>query len=120
MIRKDPLSSYEDGAAAYNRADYATARRLWLPLAEAGNAEAQTMLGSEAARIHHPSRRRGCRMAARGARAAGGDTSDRISCRHVRERSGSAIGRLSPGVAANRLCRGAEPPHRISLGGGSL
>jgi Sel1 repeat-containing protein len=45
MIRKDPLSSYEDGAAAYNRADYATARRLWLPLAEAGNAEAQTMLG---------------------------------------------------------------------------
>jgi uncharacterized protein len=39
------LSSYEDGAAAYNRADYATARRLWLPLAEGGNADAQTMLG---------------------------------------------------------------------------
>jgi TPR repeat protein len=35
----------EDGAAAYNRGDYATARRLWLPLAEGGNAEAQTMLG---------------------------------------------------------------------------
>jgi TPR repeat protein len=35
----------EDGAAAYNRGDYATARRLWLPLAEGGNADAQTMLG---------------------------------------------------------------------------
>src|SRR5258707_3714315 len=39
------LSSYEDGAAAYNRGDYATARRLWFPLAESGNADAQTMLG---------------------------------------------------------------------------
>jgi len=34
------------GAAAYNRADYATAMRLWLPLAEGGNADAQTMLGT--------------------------------------------------------------------------
>jgi len=33
------------GAAAYNRADYATAMRLWLPLAEGGNADAQAMLG---------------------------------------------------------------------------
>ena len=39
------LSSYEDGVSAYNRADYATAMRLWLPLAEGGNADAQTMLG---------------------------------------------------------------------------
>jgi uncharacterized protein len=39
------LSSYEDGAAAYDRADYATAMRLWLPLAEGGNGDAQTMLG---------------------------------------------------------------------------
>jgi len=39
------LSSYEDGTTAYNRADYATAMRLWLPLAEGGNADAQTMLG---------------------------------------------------------------------------
>ena len=39
------LSSYEDGAAASDRADYATAMRLWLPLAEGGNADAQTMLG---------------------------------------------------------------------------
>jgi TPR repeat protein len=39
------LSSYEDGAAAHSRGDYTTARRLWLPLAEEGNADAQTMLG---------------------------------------------------------------------------
>jgi TPR repeat protein len=39
------LSLYEDGAAAYKLGDYATARRLWLPLAEGGNADAQTMLG---------------------------------------------------------------------------
>jgi len=39
------LSSYEDGAAAYDRADYAAAIRLWLPLAEKGNPDAQTMLG---------------------------------------------------------------------------
>src|SRR5215813_7248854 len=37
--------SQRAGAAAYNRADYATAMRLWLPLAEGGNADAQTMLG---------------------------------------------------------------------------
>jgi hypothetical protein len=37
------LSSYEDGAAAYERGDYATARQLWLPLAEGGNADAQTI-----------------------------------------------------------------------------
>jgi TPR repeat protein len=43
MMRK--RGSYEDGAAAYNRGDYTAARRLWLPLAEEGNAEAQTMLG---------------------------------------------------------------------------
>jgi TPR repeat protein len=43
MMRK--RGSYEDGAAAYNRGDYTAARRLWLPLAEEGNADAQTMLG---------------------------------------------------------------------------
>jgi TPR repeat protein len=36
---------YEDAAAAYNRGDYETARRLWLPLAEVGNTDAQTKLG---------------------------------------------------------------------------
>lgn len=35
---------YEDGASAYNRGDFATAKRLWLPLAERGDAKAQTGL----------------------------------------------------------------------------
>ena len=33
---------YEDGAAAYNRGDFVTAKRLWLPLADRGEARAQT------------------------------------------------------------------------------
>jgi TPR repeat protein len=35
------VGGYEEGAAAYNRADFATAKRLWLPLAEQGDARAQ-------------------------------------------------------------------------------
>ena len=37
---------YEDGLAAYQRQDYATAVRLWKPLADKGNASAQNNLGS--------------------------------------------------------------------------
>jgi TPR repeat protein len=40
--RAGPL---EDGDAAYERGDYATAVRLWRPLAEQGNPEAQFILG---------------------------------------------------------------------------
>jgi len=36
---------FEDGEAAYNRGDYATTLRLWRPLAEQGDAEAQNNLG---------------------------------------------------------------------------
>jgi TPR repeat protein len=36
---------FDDGSAAYNRGDYATALRLWRPLAEQGNASAQADLG---------------------------------------------------------------------------
>lgn len=36
----------EDGKAAYEREDYATALKFWHPLAERGDAEAQTNLGS--------------------------------------------------------------------------
>ena len=36
---------YEDGQAAYNRGDYETALRLWLPLAEQGDAIVQFNLG---------------------------------------------------------------------------
>ncbi len=36
---------FEDGVAAYKRGDYATALRLWRPLAEQGDADAQFNLG---------------------------------------------------------------------------
>ena len=37
---------FEDGEAAYNRKDYATALSMWRPLAAQGNAEAQCNLGN--------------------------------------------------------------------------
>jgi uncharacterized protein len=37
---------YEDGEAAYERGDYATAIRYWRPLADDGNAAAQTIVGA--------------------------------------------------------------------------
>ena len=36
---------FEDAQAAHSRRDYATALRLWRPLADQGNAEAQYALG---------------------------------------------------------------------------
>ena len=36
--------SFDDGVAAYDRGDYPTALKLWRPLAEQGNAVAQTDL----------------------------------------------------------------------------
>ena len=36
---------FEDGVTAYDRGDYATALKLWRPLAEQGNAGAQNALG---------------------------------------------------------------------------
>ncbi len=36
---------FEDGKAAYDRGDYATALKFWRPLAERGDAEAQHNLG---------------------------------------------------------------------------
>jgi TPR repeat protein len=36
---------FKDGYAAANRQDYATALRLWTPMAEQGNASAQYNLG---------------------------------------------------------------------------
>ena len=37
---------FNDGVAAYKRGDYATALRLWRPLADQGDADAQANLGS--------------------------------------------------------------------------
>src|SRR5262249_33205656 len=36
---------FEDGTDAYRKGDYATALRLWRPLADAGNSDAQFRLG---------------------------------------------------------------------------
>ena len=38
-------ADYDEGFAAFERGDYETAFREWLPLAEAGNATAQYNLG---------------------------------------------------------------------------
>ena len=38
---------FKDGMDAYQRGDYATAMRLWRPLADQGNAAAQLYLGGE-------------------------------------------------------------------------
>ncbi len=38
-------AGFDEGVAAYNRGDYATAFREWRPLAEQGNADAQFFLG---------------------------------------------------------------------------
>lgn len=39
------LSAYETGLEAYRRGDFGAARKVWEPLAEAGNAQAQYFLG---------------------------------------------------------------------------
>ncbi len=39
-------AGFEEGKAAYNRGDYATALREWRPLAKQGDAEAQFFLGA--------------------------------------------------------------------------
>ena len=36
---------FQDGVDAYERKDYKTAYKLWLPLAEQGDADAQVLLG---------------------------------------------------------------------------
>ncbi len=38
-------AGFDEGVAAYNRGDYATALREWRPLAKQGNAKAQHNLG---------------------------------------------------------------------------
>jgi TonB family protein len=40
------LADYDDGAAAYERGDYETALREWLPLAKSGDERAQLSVGS--------------------------------------------------------------------------
>src|SRR5262245_16154132 len=44
MARMASAGPFEDGLAAYQR-DFATALKLWRPLAERGNAQAQNQVG---------------------------------------------------------------------------
>ena len=41
LVTHATAGPYEDGVAAYDQQQYATALKLWLPLAEQGNAAAQ-------------------------------------------------------------------------------
>jgi hypothetical protein len=63
----------------------------------------------EAPRFHHPSRWRGCRMAARGARAAAGNASDRVHQRRVGCCRRALCGRES---RAKRSNTEPQPSHR--------
>src|SRR5262245_61923635 len=64
--------------------------------------------------------RRGCRVAARGAGAAGGDAGDRVSQRLVTRGPNTVCDRISPRHSRDRLCRGPEPGDRVSLGAGPI
>ncbi len=45
LMASPAWAGYDEGMAAYKRGDYATAMREWRPLAEQGDAEAQSNLG---------------------------------------------------------------------------
>ncbi len=45
LLATPAWADFDDGLAAYNRGDYATALREWRPLAEQGHAAAQFKLG---------------------------------------------------------------------------
>ena len=66
------------------------------------------------ARVHHAARRRGGGVAARGARAAGGDAGDRISPRCIVRGGRVVAGGTPPGLEGNRLRRRPQRRHRIS------
>jgi TPR repeat protein len=74
---------WEDGMAAYNRGDYMPAIRLFRPLAEQGNAEAQNVLGVMYRRgqgVAHSSVRAFLWFSRAAAR---GDTKAKAELRHV-------------------------------------
>src|SRR5262245_61653640 len=68
--------------------------------------EAREALSSETARVHHPARRRGGCVAARGAGAAAGDAGDRISKCRVTRNVREPFARISYWPERRRLCRG--------------
>src|SRR5262249_53040742 len=114
MLGEDMLSSYEDGAVAYNRGDYAAARRLWLPLAEAGHADAQTMLGTIYEEGHGVSRDYAAAVTwyHRAADQGHSDAQFYLACMHD---LGKGV-TLDPAAAAQWLTKAADqgPPLVIS------
>src|SRR5262249_32730213 len=78
------------------------------------------LANDEAARVHHAAWRRGSRVAARGARAAGRDVDNWLSQRRVVLGICAPSGGLSPGSDRDWLCRRPQCVYRISLGGRSL
>ena len=46
VVRVASAGQLEDGTAAHDRGDYATAVTLWRPLADRGDAHAQFLLGT--------------------------------------------------------------------------
>src|SRR5712692_7332909 len=79
-------------------------------------------LGSEneTAPVHHAARRRGGRLAARGARAAAGDAGDRRAARQLGGERHLPGGCLPAGPQRSWLRRRPERRHRISLGTKSI
>jgi ABC transporter substrate binding protein len=69
----------------------------------------------EKAGVHHARRRRG-RVAARGARAAGGDAGDRLHAPAVARGNGQRTARVSPRPVGDRLFRRPERRDRLPLG----
>ncbi|MTI11160.1 SEL1-like repeat protein [Curvivirga aplysinae] len=47
------FAGFEEGKAAYDAGDFETAKQEWLPLAKAGDAEAQFWMG----KLYHPSKK---------------------------------------------------------------
>src|SRR5215831_1955440 len=65
-------------------------------------------------------RRGGCSVAARGARAAGGDAGGRFSQQHIARLVGAFRGRVPSGPEGGRLRRGSKRDNRVPLGGKPL
>ena len=56
----------------------------------------------KAARVHHAARRRGGRVAARGARAAAGNAGDWVSAKHIARWHRAPSSCIPPGLEGNQ------------------
>src|SRR5262249_20661792 len=97
-----------------------SARRLflyWWPELKAG----LSARGSDQpSRVDHTARRRGGRVAARGAGAAAGDAGDRLSQRPFADQLSVLSDGISGRSRGRGLCRGPQRSDRVPLGGESI